>query len=240
MQVEDSVKIVLKDDGRGLDENKILAKAIEKGLVDKSANLSVDEIRRLIFKPGFSTKDVVSDISGRGVGLDVVSSVISELKGIIDIESEVGKGTEFSISLPSSLSIIKGIVVRVNTELYVLPESQLFEIVDHKKVHLENRSNETKVFTLRNEIIPIISMEKILGQKFCENKKSDRHGLIVQNVSGKVSFEVDEVIGTQSIVLKQLSKELYDLPGIVATTVLGNGEPALVLNLTSLVRTWGL
>ena len=238
MQVEDRVKIFLKDDGRGLDEKKILKKAIEKGIVDKNENLSVDEIRRLIFRPGFSTKEEVSDISGRGVGLDVVNSVISDLKGVIEIESEITKGTEFSISLPSSLSIIKGVVVRLDEQFFVLPESQLYEIVDHNKVHLEMRANGSYVFTLRKEIIPVIPMKSILQVKTKGTQKSDRNGLVIQHSKGKVSFEVDEIIGTQSIVLKQLSKELYDLPGIVATTVLGNGEPALVLNLTNLVKVW--
>jgi two-component system chemotaxis sensor kinase CheA len=239
MQVEDNVRIYLKDDGKGLDDTKILKKAIEKGLVDKNATLTREEIHRLIFQPGFSTKDEVSDISGRGVGLDVVNKVISELKGYIEIETEIDKGTTFTISLPSSLSIIKGVIVKISKQLYVLPESQLSEIVDHKKLKIEKRSNGSEVFTLRQEIIPVLPLKKILGIHNETIEKSEKNGVVIQHLGEKISFEVDEIIATQSIVLKQLSKELIGLPGVVATTVLGSGEPALVLNLNNLINMWG-
>jgi two-component system chemotaxis sensor kinase CheA len=239
MQDEGNVKIYLRDDGKGLDENKILKKAIENGIVDEKNNLTKDEIHRLIFKPGFSTKDIVTDISGRGVGLDVVNNVISELKGSIDIETEIDKGTTFIISLPSSLSIIKGLIFKSNNQLFVIPESQISEIVDHKKFKIESRINGSEVFTLRNEIIPIISLNKVFRNHEIENEIMDeKNGILIQHLGKKFSFQVDQIIATQSIVLKKLSKELKGIPGVLATTVLGNGEPALVLNLSQLINIW--
>ncbi|APJ03678.1 chemotaxis protein CheA [Silvanigrella aquatica] len=239
MQEEGNVKISLKDDGKGLDENKILNKAIEKGIIESKNNLTKKEIQRLIFKPGFSTKDEISEISGRGVGLDVVNNVILELKGSIDIETEIDIGTTFIISLPSSLSIIKGLIFKSNNQLFVVPESQISEIVDHKKFKIESRINGSEVFTLRNEIIPIISLNKILKNSSLDlNIQSEKNGVLIHHLGKKFSFQVDEIINTQTIVLKRLSKELIGIPGIIATTVLGNGEPALVLNLSQLINIW--
>ncbi len=239
MQEEGNVKILLKDDGKGLDEAKILNKAIEKGIIEAKNNLTKSEIHRLIFKPGFSTKEEVSDISGRGVGLDVVNNVISELKGSIEIETEIDKGTTFIISLPSSLSIIKGLIFKSNRQLFVIPESQISEIIDHKKFKIETRLNGSEVFTLRNEIIPIISLNKILNANEIElNLEAENNGILIQHLGKKFSFQVDEIINTQTIVLKKLSQELIGIPGVIATTVLGNGEPALVLNLSQLVNIW--
>ncbi|BBH52845.1 chemotaxis protein CheA [Fluviispira sanaruensis] len=239
MQEEGNVKILLKDDGKGLDETKILNKAIQKGIIEANNNLTKSEIQRLIFKPGFSTKDEVSDISGRGVGLDVVNNVISELKGSIDIETEIDKGTTFIISLPSSLSIIKGLIFKSNKQLFVIPESQIAEVVDHKKFKIETRLNGSEVFTLRNEIIPIISLNKLLHADEMEiTFESENNGILIQHLGKRFSFQVEEIINTQTIVLKKLSQELIGIPGVIATTVLGNGEPALVLNLSQLVNIW--
>ncbi len=239
MQEEGNVKILLKDDGKGLDETKILNKAIQKGIIEANNNLTKSEIQRLIFKPGFSTKDEVSDISGRGVGLDVVNNVISELKGSIDIETEIDKGTTFIIYLPSSLSIIKGLIFKSNKQLFVIPESQIAEVVDHKKFKIETRLNGSEVFTLRNEIIPIISLNKLLHADEMEiTFESENNGILIQHLGKRFSFQVEEIINTQTIVLKKLSQELIGIPGVIATTVLGNGEPALVLNLSQLVNIW--
>lgn len=239
MQEEGNVKIQLKDDGKGLDETKILKKAIQKKLVGDNENLTKSEIQRLIFKPGFSTKDEVTDISGRGVGLDVVNNVISELKGTINIETEIDKGTTFIISLPSSLSIIKGLIFKLNKQLYVIPETQISEIVDHKKFNIEPRTQGSEVFNLRNEIIPIIKLRDIFkNNDLYTDIINENIGIIIQYLGKKFSFQVDQIISTQSIVLKKLSNELKEIPGIIATTVLGNGEPALVLNLSQLINVW--
>ncbi|MGY3805300.1 chemotaxis protein CheA [Pigmentibacter ruber] len=239
IQDEGNVKIYLRDDGRGLDDKKILKKAIEKGLIKEKNNLSKDEIHRVIFMPGFSTKEEITDISGRGVGLDVVSNVIADLKGNIDIETEIDKGTTFIISLPSTLSIIKGLIFKSNKQLFVIPESQVLEIIDHKKIKIENRVNSSQIFSLRNEIIPIIKLRNIFNKNISESQDlNEKFGLLVLHLGKKFSFEVEEIISTQSIVLKKLSEELKGIPGILATTVLGNGEPALVLNLAQLVNIW--
>lgn len=239
IQDEGNVKIYLSDDGRGLDDKKILKKAIEKGLIKEKNNLSKDEIHRVIFMPGFSTKEEITDISGRGVGLDVVSNVIADLKGNIDIETDIDKGTTFIISLPSTLSIIKGLIFKSNKQLFVIPESQVLEIIDHKKIKIENRVNSNQIFSLRNEIIPIIKLRNIFNKNISESQDlNEKFGLLVLHLGKKFSFEVEEIISTQSIVLKKLSEELKGIPGILATTVLGNGEPALVLNLAQLVNIW--
>lgn len=232
---------MIKDDGRGIDEKKVLKKAIEKGIVSENVSMTKQEIQKLIFKPGFSTKEEITDISGRGIGLDVVNSVINELKGNIEIESEIDCGTEFIITLPSLLSIVSGIVFKANNNLFVVPESQVLEIIDHQKYKKNDQNERTEYIAIRNEIIPIIQLNNLINYTIDNRIEQNIHeinGIIIQHSGKKYSFEVEQIISTQAVVLKKLSTELMGVPGLLATTVLGNGEPALVLNFPELVSIW--
>jgi two-component system chemotaxis sensor kinase CheA len=237
LQREDHVLIVVSDDGKGMDPQRLIKKAIEKKLIHPSAQLSDQEAYSLIFKPGFSTKEAVSDISGRGVGMDVVKTTVDSLNGQISIDSKLGQGTTFSISIPLTLSIISGMVITLEKEKYVIPMAQLVETIRFDRYPIDNSGGKNRLLNLRGEIIPIISLRKIF--KKAVGVKSDdivMPGLVAFCEDKKFSFEVDEIIGQQQIVLKPLGSELEGIPGIIAGAVLSDGDPGLVLNLREFVH----
>ena len=252
--LDDQVKITLSDDGRGLNKDKILAKAVSNGLIQKGAALSDDEIYALIFAAGFSTKEQVTDVSGRGVGMEVVQRAVDDLKGSIKIYSVLGKGTTFEITLPLSLSIIGGMVVQANGQRFVIPVSQLVETIEMGKFKTESITGASRGLILRGEILPIYHLSDLLGRgmsrKKLKNQASDstvagagitpseamiRPALVAMYRGKKITFEVEEIINQQKIVLKKLGPEFEGIPGIVAGAILSNGEPGLVLSLDSLI-----
>jgi two-component system chemotaxis sensor kinase CheA len=237
-QREDHVLIVVSDDGKGLDPQKLIRKAIEKKLIHPSSQPTDQEAYSLIFKPGFSTKEAVTDISGRGVGMDVVKTTVDSLNGNISIVSQLGQGTTFSISIPLTLSIISGMVVTLANEKYVIPVSQLVETIRFDKYPIDTSGGKNNLLNLRGEIIPIISLRKIFKKGAAVRREGFiMHGLVASCDEKKFSFEVDEIIGQQQIVLKPLGPELAGLPGIIAGAVLSDGDPGLVLNLKEFVNT---
>jgi two-component system chemotaxis sensor kinase CheA len=233
-QQEDRLIITLSDNGRGMDPVKLIAKAVEKGLILATDKLTDEEAYLLIFRPGFSTKETVSDLSGRGVGMDVVRTSVEDLNGKIRIQTEVGKGTQFIISLPLSMSIITGMVVAVDQRKYVVPVSQLLETVELGKFRVEHTTGEGRMFNLRGEVIPIFSLSAILHGP--GSKARTGNGLITWAHGKKVTFEVDEICGQQEVVLKKVGREMQGLPGIVAGAILSTGEPGFVLNLNDFIE----
>lgn len=237
-QKEDHIIITLSDNGRGMNAAKLIAKAVEKGLVPEGTPLSNEDAYRLIFKPGFSTKEQVTDMSGRGVGMDVVQTAIKDLKGDIFIETEIGKGTKFVILLPLSLSIITGMIVGIDQKKYVVPISQLVETVELNHFKMESSTNQGQVFNLRGEVIPVYKLAKLLRHRTDNSLIDSQHrpGLVTSHNGRKFSFEIDQIFGQQQIVLKKLGTEMRQLPGIVAGAILNTGEPGLVLNLTDFIE----
>jgi two-component system chemotaxis sensor kinase CheA len=240
---DDRVIISLSDDGKGLNREKIIKKAIENGLISESAAsaMSEDEINALIFKPGFSTKDAVTAISGRGVGMEVVQKAIEDLKGTIQIESVPGKGTSFKISLPLSLSIIGGMVVRVDQRDYIIPVSQLLETIELSKLRTETATGKGMMVQLRSEILPVYRLGSALHSRKTKTAKSvDAHSkrpaLVTSFRGKKVSFEVDDIVGQQQVVLKRLGQEFDGIPGLLGGAILSSGDPGLVLNLHDLIK----
>lgn len=241
---DERIKIIIADDGKGLNKDKIRLKALQVGLIKDTDNLSESEIFNLIFAPGFSTKEKVTDVSGRGVGMEVVKKAIEELKGSIQITSELNKGTSFEIFLPLSFSIIGGMVIRVCEENFVVPMSQLLETIEMSKHSIHTVTAKGRMIDLRGEVIPVINLSNALS--FClwspkTEKKSkyqqSKTGLITYIKNKKIIFEVEEIIAQQKIVLKKLGKEFEKVPAIMAGTILSNGEPGLVLNLEHLAYT---
>lgn len=230
---EERILIRVSDDGRGLDTAKLRAKAIKSGIITESASLSDADVYRLIFHPGFSTKDVVTDISGRGVGMEVVAKATEELKGSIDIDSQLGKGTTFTLSLPLSMSIVAGLIVNVNSNKLVVPISQLNETVEFGKLKIETTTGSGKMVNLRGEPVPILSMRNIFKGK--REQAESNLGIVTSYQGKRVIFEIDEIIGQQQVVLKKLGREMQGLPGIIAGSILSSGEPALVINLHELL-----
>ncbi len=232
------VRIQVKDDGRGLDRDKILAKAIRNGLVNPATADSLDDgdVFRFIFESGLSTKEQVSDLSGRGVGMDVVRTAIEALSGSIEISSKLGEGTTFSIKLPLSLSIIDGMLIVSEGERFIIPLSQLWETIEIDKSKIGQINEEVMVLNVRNEEIPLYSLSRILKR---DNKAqladSEKIGIITIVDGLKYAIAVDTIIGTQSVVVKDLGLEFRHLQGLSGSAILGDGQPGLILDVPALV-----
>jgi two-component system chemotaxis sensor kinase CheA len=225
--------IEVTDDGNGVDLDKVRARGIKQGLIGSDDRLSDREIIELIFTPGFSTAEVISDVSGRGVGMDVVKKNITRLKGVFDVNTTPGLGTTFTIKLPLTLAIIQALLVRVVDELYAIPldsviESQRVEMPDVRTVH----GNE--VITLRGQVVPLVRIADFfeLGGR----RDPDKVMIVIVGLQGRqVGLVVDSFQGEQEIVIKPLSDVVGRIPGISGATILGNGSISLIIDVHSLV-----
>ncbi len=222
------VVIKIEDDGAGMNKDAILAKAVEKGLAEKNSNLTDQEIYSLIFQPGFSTAKAVTNVSGRGVGLDVVKRSIDELRGSIEINSKKGTGTSIIIKLPLTLAIIDGLQVKVADESYIIPLSIVEECVEFTSSR-KNDSNNRHLIELRGEMLPYISIREFFSIR---GKQPDfQQVVVVQNNNVRIGFLVDDVIGQYQTVIKSLGKVYKNVEGLSGATILGNGHVALILDI---------
>jgi two-component system chemotaxis sensor kinase CheA len=227
--------IEVKDDGGGLDPEKLKNIATQKGILKPGAVLTEKEAYNLIFAPGFSTKAEVTDISGRGVGMDVVRTNIQELNGEIQIESEIGKGTTFKIFLPLTLAIIDGMVIKLGDERFVIPLSHVHESVKPNIEDIKFTTGMGEVFMLRGENLPMYRLSHLLGRK----STLESHEMIAVVVrTGEIPFAIliDDIIGQYQVVIKQLGPEVQGIRGISGSTILGDGRPALILEPVDLVK----
>lgn len=226
--------IEVSDDGGGLDSDRIYQKGIEKGLIKEGQQMTRNEILELIFENGFSTKDAASELSGRGVGMNVVKETILSLKGSYEISSEVGKGTTFRIRLPLSLSLFNGLLVMVKNEKFIIPSSQVQEIVKINDVEQLDIVGGNRVIQLRNEVIELMDISDNLA-KPCDNiddSNYKKNMVLISNVEKtKIGFVVSQILGIQRIVQKPLSPEMTACPGASGVTILGDGNPAIILDL---------
>jgi two-component system chemotaxis sensor kinase CheA len=226
------IVIELADDGRGLDKAKILAKAKRLGLVGEQEQPDEEGIFRLIFEPGFSTADKVSDLSGRGVGMDVVKKQIQKLRGGITIRSIPGRGCTFVLRLPLTLAIIDGLVVGVGSQRYILPMfavREMFSPGSDTFVTLENRA-EAALF--RDKLLPVIRLSRLL-----ETRAADRDGGVLIVAEGRdqlYCIAVDQLIGKQEVVIKSLGGTYRDIPAISGGSILGDGRVGLIIDVNSL------
>ena len=230
-----NVIIEVSDDGRGMDKEKILSKAIERGLIDEASaqNLPEDKIFSFVFMPGFSTKEDVSDVSGRGVGMDVVKSAIEALNGSVSLESKKDEGTKVTIRLPLTLAIIQALLVTIGDFVYAIPivniDSTMAASEDDVQI-VENR----EVMVVRGEIIPIVRLKEMFGIE--TGKKSRNINLvIVKNGPRKYGFVVDRLLGQDDIVIKSLGKLLKDIKEFSGGAILGDGSIALILDVSNIV-----
>ena len=223
--------IVVEDDGGGLDTEKIKSKAIAKGLyVD---GMSDDDINNLIFHEGLSTSDKITDISGRGVGLDVVKTKITSIGGTVDIKSELGKGTSFYIHLPLTLSIIQALLVKVGDETFAISQSFIEKVINISKGDIK-LSNMREIIIYRDDVIPVVRLSKKLNLKSCD-KDDGNFIVIVKTGEKRVGLMVDSLVGQQEIVIKSLGKSLKTLKEYVGATILGDGHVTLILDVVSLI-----
>lgn len=229
-----TLMIEVRDDGAGLNPAKLTAKAIEKGILKPGTQLSDTEAYNLIFASGFSTKAVVSDVSGRGVGMDVVKTNIERLQGTIQIETVLGKGTCFKICLPLTLAIVDGMTIQCEKERYVIPLAHVHESVKPAQSDIHFVTGMGDVFSLRGENIPLYRLNDLLGRKATQSF-SEMIAIVVRTGKSVFSVLVDDIIGQSQIVIKQLGQEHQNLQGFSGSAILGDGKPALILELAELV-----
>lgn len=229
--------VEIRDDGRGLNREKIRQKAIEKSIISDTAALTAEQIDGLIFAPGFSTVETISDISGRGVGMDVVKRNIESLGGDIVVSSEEGKGSCFAIRLPLTLSIMDGQLVRVSDKTYILPIMSIIESLQLKEEMVTRLADNTEVFKLRDEFIPIIRLHKVLNHNSEIASIADGLLVVVESGSVKYGFFVDDLAAQQQVVIKNLEDNFIKVPCVSGATILGNGTVALILDIADIVKT---
>jgi two-component system chemotaxis sensor kinase CheA len=225
------IVIQISDDGRGLNKEKILAKARANGLITASASLTEGEIYNLIFAPGFSTAEVVSDVSGRGVGMDVVKKQIQKLRGSVDIQSIPGKGATFSLKLPLTLAIIDGLLIGVGGERYIIPIYSVRELFRPKAEMFSQVDSSAEVVLVRDNLFPLVRLHERFHIEPRARKPEDGV-LVVSEVNGRVfAMLVDEVIGKQEVVIKTLGPTFRRIAGIAGGAILGDGNVGLILDM---------
>jgi len=235
------VIIEVRDDGRGIDPSIVGPIAIRRGLFtqEQIEKMPPEEIVKIVFLPGFSTAQTVTDISGRGVGMDAVKAKIDELNGSLDVESKVGIGTRVIIKLPLTLAILPALMVKLGSETYAIPLGSVQETMDISKGDV-NIVQHQEVTLLRGEVLPIIRLRKELNvPKMSDEKERDDELSIVVCASGekRAGFMVDELLGQQEIVIKSLGNLLSGLSGIMGATMRGDGSIALILDIPSFFQT---
>jgi len=226
-----SIVIEIEDDGRGINREKVYKKALEKGLITEDENLSDQQVFALIMQPGFSTADQISDISGRGVGLDVVRTSIESLRGKVEIDSKPGVGTKFSIHLPLTLAIIDGMLVESGGEVFIIPTLSIVESFRPTEDMIHKAEGKGEFVKLRDEFLPVVRLDKTLGLETVERNPWEATLVCSESEKGKFALMVDELIGRQQVVIKPLGKILSHLKEISGGAVMGNGEIALILNI---------
>ncbi len=230
-----NVVIEVEDDGKGIDLEKVKKKAIDRGFVNKDAakNLSRKDIIDFLFKPSFSTADAITDLSGRGVGLDVVKTKIETLGGMVEVDTEAGRGSKFIIRLPLTLAIIQALLVQINTEKYALPLNTIREIIKVKPEDIKQVQKQ-EIILLRNNIVPIIRVGECLDVPSSDKQNKLLTVVVVKKGEKLSGFLVDNLIGQHEIVIKSLGKLLAGIKTIAGATILGDGNVALILDVNSL------
>ncbi|MFM2287367.1 MAG: hypothetical protein RL684_510 [Pseudomonadota bacterium] len=231
-----SIIIEVMDDGKGLDRSRILEKARAKGLVGATDSLSDEAINDLIFLPGFSTADQTTDLSGRGVGMDVVRRNIKQLGGSVELRSEKGKGTCFTISLPLTLAIVDGQSVAVGTETYIVPLVTIVESLQLKAGAARVLVNRGEVFPFRGDYLPIIRMHEIFEIEPTSRELHEGLIMVVEGDGRKVGLFVDDLLGQQQVVIKSMETNYGRIDGVSGATILGEGTVALILDIPGLIR----
>ena len=228
-----SVHIVIEDDGGGLSKDKIRAKAISKNLIQKGEEISDTDLYMLIFAPGFSTAQSVTNVSGRGVGLDVVKRQIENLKGHVYIDTKEGEYTRFTLVLPITLAIIEGLLVEIGSDSFIIPLGSVEACVELKYEDKDNNSNRN-VITFRDRMVPYIDLRKFFSVK---GKRNEIEQIVIVNSNnGPVGLLVDHVVGGNQTVIKSLGSMYRNIKEISGASILGDGSVALVFDIEKLVR----
>ena len=233
-----SIIVEVKDDGAGLNKARILARARERGLVAADAELSDDQIHNLIFQPGFSTAETISEVSGRGVGMDVVKRNINDLGGHVQISSNEGRGSTIKIRLPLTLAILDGQLVRVGAETYVISLLAIVETIQVKQEQVNRLPGGVELFRLRSEYLPIIDLGAQFGTGRDPSTACDGLLVVVESDGRRFGLLVDDLLAQQQVVIKSLESSYRQVRGLAGATILGDGRVALILDVPGLVQTF--
>lgn len=235
-----NIVIQIIDDGAGLNKDRILSKAIEKGLVSENDNLSDEQIYDLVFRPGFSTAAEITDISGRGVGMDVVRRNIQELNGSVEVESTPGQGSVFTIRLPLTLAILDGQLIRVGEQVYIFPLVSIVESIQSHAQSIHRVASGCDVLRLRNEFVPVVRLWDIFNHEADCKRVEDGLLVVVEGDNMKVAVLVDDLLAQQQVVIKSLEENYRGVEGVSGATILGDGTVSLILDIVGLIKLAGV
>ncbi|GGF50919.1 chemotaxis protein CheA [Terasakiella brassicae] len=231
------IQIEVSDDGRGIDRDRVLAKAEEKGLIERDVEIDAQAIDNLIFTPGFSTANSVSDVSGRGVGMDVVRRNIISLGGRISVFSTPGEGARFLMSLPLTLAVLDGMIVKCGAEKYIIPLTSIIESIHPVREEIKSLMNGGTLVSVRGQYIRIVNLHHLFNLKDAITDPAESLVVIVETERyGYVGIMVDELLGQQQVVIKSLEENYDPIAGVAAATILGNGKVALILDVDGLAE----
>jgi len=228
------IKVI--DDGAGLNRDVIFNKGIEKGLIHENDDISDERIYNLIFAPGFSTAAQISDVSGRGVGMDVVRRNVRDLGGNVSITSNDGAGSTVTIRLPLTLAILDGQLTRVGDETYIVSLVSIVESLQMETENISSITGQSELYRLREEYIPIIRVNELLGMKSGKSDLKDGLLMVVESDNQLVGLFVDELLGQQQVVIKSLETNFRQIQGISGATILGDGTVALIMDVAGLIQ----
>lgn len=231
-----NICIAVEDDGRGLNREKIIKKAVEKGIIADGSNMSDEAVYQLIFRPGFSTAETITDVSGRGVGMDVVKRNIEGLGGSVDIQSTMGKGSRLTLKLPLTLAIIDGMTVRVGQDNYIIPLIAVTESIRPKPHELQRIVGKGEVVSLRGEWVPVVKLYEAFSLTPDYTDPSQALLVIVETDGRRLAVLVDELTGQQQVVIKSLEQNYRKVEAISGATILGDGQVALILDVPGLAK----
>jgi len=232
--------ITIADDGRGLDPEKLKAKATQRNLItkDQARDMSNSEACNLIFAAGFSTAEKVTNVSGRGVGMDVVRTNVQKLKGIIEISSEIGKGTTFTIKLPLTLAIIQGLLTQVQNEVFSIPLNSVIEVVRIEKSNIQTIRGK-EVIKLRDTILPLVWLSSVFNIPLNGTKRDWIYIVVIGLAEKRIGVVVDTLLGQKEVVIKSLGTYLGTVPGIAGSTILGDGRVIMILDIAPFMKLCG-
>jgi two-component system, chemotaxis family, sensor kinase CheA len=233
-----SVVIEISDDGRGIHRDKISSKAIERGIIESDRGMSDSEVYNLVFAPGFSTAESVTDISGRGVGMDVVKRSVESLRGRIDIRSTPGAGSVFSIHLPLTLAITDGMLIRVGGERYIIPTIKIHMSMRPEQQEISTVAGRGEMVMLQGQLVPVIRLHEVYGIPEAKTEITEGLVVIVGEGTRRSALLVDELLGQQQFVVKALNGQVADVPGVAGGTIMGDGSVGLILDPEEIITLW--
>ncbi|MBS0171666.1 MAG: chemotaxis protein CheA [Nitrospira sp.] len=231
-----NICITVEDDGRGLNREKILAKGLKQGLISESDKLSDEQIWMLIFKPGFSTAEKVTDVSGRGVGMDVVKRNIEGLGGTVSIKTTAGKGTTFTLKLPLTLAIIEGMTVRVGKDTYIVPLLSILESIQPKREMIKTLVGKGELVNVRGTYLPLMRLYEVFRLEPELSDPTKAILLILETEGERVAVMVDEILGQQQVVIKSMEQNFRKIEGVAGATILGDGTVGFILDVRGLLN----